>query len=92
MAVRCLQCRQSQIGTAGPFDRSVAAAESAPVFQLTVDGVLDFTTPQANVVQLAIAKGFELKSSLALDAPIQIGHPPRLQLGDQLAGPSCDAL
>jgi hypothetical protein len=31
------------------------AAESAPVLDATFDDALDFTTPQANVVQLAIA-------------------------------------
>jgi hypothetical protein len=62
------------------------AAESALACQPTFDDALDFTTPHANVVQLAIAQSLKLKHCLALDAPLQIGHPPGLQPGDQLAG------
>jgi hypothetical protein len=74
------------------FRLSVTAAESALAFQRTSDGALDFTTSQANILQLAIAQRCELKGRLALHEPTQKGHPPRLQPGDQLAGLGCDAL
>lgn len=74
------------------FPCSVMAAESALALEPTFDNTYDFTTPHANVVQLAIAQSFKGKHGLALDAPFQIGHPPRLHPGQQLAGLGCDAL
>lgn len=68
------------------------AAESALALEPTFDDAFDFTAPHANVVQLAIAQSFKLQHCLALDASLQIGHPPRLQPGDQLARLGCDAL
>jgi hypothetical protein len=61
------------------------AAESALALRLAPDSALDFAPSQANIPQLAIAQGFELKNSRALDAPIQESQPPRLQTGHQLA-------
>ena len=60
------------------------AAESALALESAFDDALDFTAPHANVVQLAITQSLKLQHCLALDAPLQIGHPPRLQPGDQL--------
>jgi hypothetical protein len=77
-----VRCRQSRVGGAGPSGCSVTAIENARGVQLALDGALDFTTSQANVLQLAIAQTFELKTRLALDTPTQIGYPPRLQPGD----------
>jgi len=87
-----LQCRQSRVGVAGPSGCSVTAVESGLAFQLTLDGALDFATPQAYVSQLTIAQRFELKDYAALHAPIQVGHPPGLHPGDQSAELGCDAL
>jgi len=68
------------------------AVETALALQFTFDGALDFTTSQAHVLQFAIAESFDLKSGLALEPPSQIGHPPGLQRGQQLARRRCDAL
>jgi hypothetical protein len=76
------------------------AAESALALRLAPDSALDFAPSQANIPQLAIAQGFELKNCRALDAPIQESQPPRLQTDHELAdeligqliGAGCDAL
>ena len=92
MPIRCLAMPTISGRHRRSFRLLVKAAEGALALQLTFDGALDFTTSQADVMQVAIAQSFKLKRCLALDAPIQIGHPPRLQSGDQLARLGCDAL
>jgi hypothetical protein len=80
MSVR--HCNAHHLGSAPQvLLSSVTAVKSPFALQRTFDGTLDFTTPQADILQFAIAQSFELKSCLAFETPSQIGNPPSLHPG-----------